>query len=217
MNQELSARGVLFSEGHLATDDSLLAQALTGDDTAISQLWNRYYSIATVEASKRATKSASPDKVVLKGFRRSFASAKKKNTSSVAFLSQWFSFLGAEPPNLTNRAVLWAFYSLPVRNRIIAWRHRIDQWPTRKLARAVDLNDSSAHLVFDQVMHQFAGNVALAMGLLAGPPNREPYLTSEGQTTALSRALLDTTPEIIAELGPRVPVEYVISPPAPAL
>jgi hypothetical protein len=213
MSQELSAHGVLFAEGHLATDDYLLSQAIMGNTVTTTQLWSRYYTRTLVEASRRATKAAPPDKVMLRGFQRALTEAKKHDYDANTFVTTWFHDIKAPSPDSIDRSIIWAFYALPARNRILVWRHSVDEWTPRKLAHATDSDENSIDLTLDQVLHQFAGHVTLAMALLGQTPQPTTYLDPTWRTTALPQALMDSTQSIIIELGPRVPIEYVITPP----
>ena len=215
MDQESGAPEVLFSNGTLEPDNRLLDLAVTGDVAASNKLWTRYYTAAFTAASVRASKSAEPNKVIAQGFKQTLNEASRHSMDADAFLEKWFDGLGAKPPATAHRAVVWAFYALPLRNRTIVWRHNADKWSTELLADELGMDPKSASYAIDQANAQFTDNMALAAGLLGIRSDLDLFRDPVWRRTALIAGLLHTSEEILESLGPRITSPKVITPPLP--
>ena len=210
MADALDALSSSHAKDPVITDSYLFTLARFGDPEAVTQLWNRYYTIAALAAMNHATKKEPAAVLVTSSFDR-WLERTVKRTNSDSFMANWFEQIPAEAPTPLHRAVLWAFYAMSVQNRTIVWRHNVDQWTTDQITEALELDPQKASVVA-QAEDQFASYLAMAAAALGLPANLPDFAPGNWRSLLIS-AMLGSSTEVYDELGSRIDSSDVITPP----
>ena len=194
------------------TDSYLFTLARFGDTDALTQLWDRYYTIAYSAALDHATKKTPASEIVTSSFDH-WLEHTEKRTHSDTFMADWFVDIPADPPTPLHRAVLWAFYAMSQDNRTIVWRRTVDRWNTGRIDAFLewDHEDGSPSPV-PQAEEQFGSYLTMAstaLGLKGTPPDFDP----SNWRVLLIAAMLGSSPEAFDEQGSPIDSADVIAPP----
>ncbi|MDR0284937.1 MAG: hypothetical protein LBI33_08625 [Propionibacteriaceae bacterium] len=196
---------------HAVETDARLLMLLRVSQSALTQIWNRYF-LAAYLATLPSASPAKAVKLVATAFRAEVAEAKKDGSRPVAadsFAAGWLGRLGvANPSDRSRRAVAWAFYALSGRNRTVLWRTRVDGWPGDRLAAELNLPVTLIPAVIGHATAWFGKYLADARGLL-GLTAETDSLSAGG---VLTGGLLGQTLDEYAR-DPAVPVETILRPP----
>lgn len=210
MADALDAISSTHAKDPVLTDSYLFTLARFGDTDALTQLWNRYYTLAYLAALGHATKKISASTIVTSSFDR-WLERTEKRTHSDAFMADWFASIPAEAPTPLHRAVLWAFYALSPHDRTIVWRGVVDRWGDDQIDAALNLAPGEASPIphGEEMFGRYLAMAASALHLPVDPPDFAP----ENWRTLLVTSVLGASTEVLDELGARIDSTDVITPP----
>ncbi|MDR2929919.1 MAG: hypothetical protein LBV06_03315 [Propionibacteriaceae bacterium] len=167
MDPDLDPEDEAHPRTEVESDIRLLVLARFDDRSAITQLWDRYYTTALLGARSASTRPKRATRAVAASFRTEMIRAEKRHTRISTFLSDWFMAANAgQPPAPEQRMVSWAFYAMDVTSRAIVWHHNVDHWSVVMVAAELGLPSEQAAIRVDQANARFDDYLARAARLI---------------------------------------------------